>query len=153
MFARAAGSTVQLVGVSTASVEFARSLEFDAVSGWEALPDLPFDAVIDAAADAATPARAIDLVQPGGRVVFIGISPEPSLIDTRTMLLKDVAATGILSASPGLDEAIAGFASGAVDARPLVAATVGLDGVAAVLAGERPQGAGPGPKVHVDPRT
>jgi hypothetical protein len=33
-----------------------------------------------------------------------------------------------------------------------VAATVGLDDVGAVLAGERPEGAGPGPKIHVDPR-
>jgi hypothetical protein len=38
-----------------------------------------------------------------------------------------------------------------VDPRPLVCATVGLDGVGAVLAGERPPGAGPGPKVQVDP--
>ncbi|WP_243061722.1 zinc-binding dehydrogenase [Humibacter sp. RRB41] len=152
MFARAEGSDVHLVGVSQASVDFARTLGFDAWLGRDAVPDLPFDAVIDAATDAATPARAVDLVQPGGRVVLIGISPAPSLVDTRSMLLKDVTAVGILSASPGLDGAIAGFASGAVDARPLVAATVGLDGVAAVLAGERPVGAGKGPKVHVDPR-
>jgi hypothetical protein len=32
-----------------------------------------------------------------------------------------------------------------------VAATVGLDQIGAVLAGERPPGAGPGPKIHVDP--
>ncbi|HWD60950.1 MAG TPA: alcohol dehydrogenase catalytic domain-containing protein [Humibacter sp.] len=152
MFARAEGSDVHLVGVSQASVDFARTLGFDVWLGWDAVPDLPFDAVIDAAADAATPARAVDLVQPGGRVVLIGISPTPSLVDTRSMLLKDVTAVGILSASPGLDAAIAGFASGAVDARPLVAATVGLDGVAAALAGDRPVGAGPGPKMHVDPR-
>jgi threonine dehydrogenase-like Zn-dependent dehydrogenase len=152
MFARAEGSDVHLVGVSQASVDFARTLGFDVWLGWDAVPDLPFDAVIDAAADAATPARAVDLVQPGGRVVLIGISPTPSLVDTRSMLLKDVTAVGILSASPGLDAAIAGFASGAVYARPLVAATVGLDGVAAALAGDRPVGAGPGPKMHVDPR-
>jgi len=152
MFARAAGSDVHLLGVSRSSVDFARSLGFDAWLGWDALPDHPFDAVIDAASDDTTPARAVELVQPGGHVVLIGISAGPSLIDTREALLKDVTATGILSASPGLGAAIDGFASGAVDARQLVAATVGLDGVAAVLAGERPAGAGPGPKIHVDPR-
>ena len=83
--------------------------------------------------------------------MFIGIASTPSTIDTRTLLLKDVTATGILSASPGLDAAIAEFASGTVDARPLVAATVSLDHVEAVLAGQHPPG-GPGPKVHVDPR-
>jgi hypothetical protein len=33
-----------------------------------------------------------------------------------------------------------------------VAATVGLDQIGDVLAGIRPAGAGPGPKIHVDPR-
>jgi hypothetical protein len=33
-----------------------------------------------------------------------------------------------------------------------VAATVGLEQVAGVLAGQRPADAGPGPKIHVDPR-
>jgi hypothetical protein len=39
-----------------------------------------------------------------------------------------------------------------VDPRPLVAATVGLADVGDVLTGWRPPGAGPGPKLHVDPR-
>jgi hypothetical protein len=39
-----------------------------------------------------------------------------------------------------------------VDPRPLVAATIGLAEVAGALAGVRPGGAGPGPKIHVDPR-
>jgi hypothetical protein len=39
-----------------------------------------------------------------------------------------------------------------VDPRPLVAATVGLDEVGEVLAGSRPAGAGPGPKILIDPR-
>jgi len=49
----------------------------------------------------------------------------PSTVDTRTLLLEDVTAVGILSAPPGLG---------------------------ATIAGERPDGGGPGPKVHVDPR-
>jgi hypothetical protein len=57
---------------------------------------------------------------------------------------------GVLSGSPGLDATIAAYASGAVDPRPLVAATVSLEQVSAVLAGERPE-AGPGPKIQVDP--
>jgi hypothetical protein len=83
--------------------------------------------------------------------VCIGIAGTPSTVDTRTLLLEDVTAVGILSASPGLDPTIAAYAAGEVDPRPLVSATVGLEEVAAVLAGGRPDGAGPGPKVHVDP--
>jgi threonine dehydrogenase-like Zn-dependent dehydrogenase len=84
--------------------------------------------------------------------VLIGIAGQPSTVDTRELVLKDVTAIGILSASPGLAGAIEQYASGAVDPRPLVAATVGLDAVEDVLAGRRPPQAGAGPKFHVDPR-
>jgi hypothetical protein len=83
--------------------------------------------------------------------VYIGLG-RPSRIDTRTLTVKDVTAVGVLSASPGLAATVDAYAAGSVDPRPLVAATVGLDGVGPVLAGERPAGAGPGPKIHVDPR-
>jgi threonine dehydrogenase-like Zn-dependent dehydrogenase len=149
MFARATGAEVHLMGRSERSLGFARSLGFDGVWTEETLPELPWDAVLDASNAAQLPARALDLVEPGKRVVYVGIAGSPSLIDTRTLAIKDVTAVGVLSASPGLDGTIAAYASGAVDPRPLVAATVGLDAVAAVLAGERPAEAGPGPKIHV----
>jgi threonine dehydrogenase-like Zn-dependent dehydrogenase len=150
MFLRAAGAEVHLLGVTDSSLAFARELGFPGAWRREELPDLPFDAVVDASTAASAPAVALDLVEPGGRVVCIGIAGTPSAVDTRTLLLKDVTAVGVLSASPGLDATIAAYASGAVDPRPLVAATVGLEQVGAVLAGRRPGGAGP--KVHVDPR-
>ncbi|UOX92510.1 alcohol dehydrogenase catalytic domain-containing protein [Amycolatopsis sp. FBCC-B4732] len=148
MFLRAAGAEVHLMGV--AELDFARGLGFTGVWTRETLPELPFDAVVDATGAAAAPALAVDLVEPAGRVVYIGLSGDPSRVDTRALVFKDVTAVGVLSASPGLAEAIDAYASGAVDPRPLVGATVGLDGVGAVLAGERPGGAGP--KVHIDPR-
>jgi threonine dehydrogenase-like Zn-dependent dehydrogenase len=116
------------------------------------LPDLPWDAVIDASNAPNLPSRALDLVEPAKRVVYVGLAGSPSLIDTRTLALKDVTAVGILSASPGLAGTIDLYASGEVDPRPLVAATVGLDGAGAILAGDRPTTAGDGPKMHVDPR-
>ena len=155
-FAAAEGAEVHLVGTEPRSLAFARSLTYP--NGhphvWTPgdLPDLPFDAVIDCTYGADVPARALDLVEPGGRLVLIGISGSPSTVDTRTLVLKDVTAVGILSASPGLAGAVRSYASGAVDPRPLVAATVGLADVGDVLAGWRPDGAGAGPKVQVDPR-
>lgn len=151
-FARAQGAEVHLLGTVPATLAYACSLGFDGVWTAATLPDLPWDAVVDASNAAALPALALDLVEPGGRVVYIGLAGHPSLVDTRTLALKDVTAVGVLSASPGLAGTIERYASGAVDPRPLVAATVGLDQVAAVLAGSRPVGAGPGPKIHVDPR-
>ena len=152
MFARATGAEVHLMGRSDASMDFARSLGFEHAWTEDTLPDLPFDAVIDASNAAHLPARALDLVEPAGRVIYVGLAGSPSRIDTRRLALKDVTAVGILSASPGLDATIRSYAGGDVDPRPLVAATVGLDQVGAVLAGERPEGAGPGPKIHIDPR-
>ena len=151
LFAAAAGTEVHLLGVTPESLDFARSLGFPA---WPAadLPALRFDAVIDASNGASASARAVDLVEPGGRVVCIGIAGERSVLDSRTLVLKDVTVTGVLSASGGLEGAIERYAAGAVDPRPLVAATVGLAEVADVLAGRRRPEWGPAPKIHVDPR-
>jgi threonine dehydrogenase-like Zn-dependent dehydrogenase len=116
------------------------------------VPSLPWDAVIDASNGPALPALALDLVEPGKRIVYVGLSGTPSLIDTRLLALKDVTAVGILAASQGLAGTIEHYARGDVDPRPLVAATVGLDRAGDVLAGWRPDDAGPGPKLHIDPR-
>ncbi|GAA2479818.1 zinc-dependent alcohol dehydrogenase [Streptomyces longisporus] len=153
MFLRTTGAEVHLMGSTGSSLAFARALGFEHVWSGDSLPDLPYDAVVDASNAAHLPDRALDVVEPSGRVVYIGLAGEPSRIDTRTLALKDVTAVGILSASPGLDATIRAYAAGSVDPRPLVAATVGLDGAGPVLSGERPPGAGPGPKIHVDPRS
>ncbi|WIX99109.1 alcohol dehydrogenase catalytic domain-containing protein [Amycolatopsis mongoliensis] len=145
MFLRAAGAEVHLMGVDDGA--FARGLGFEHVWTRATLPDLPFDAVVDATGAADLPALAVDLVEPAGRVVYIGLSGHPSALDTRALVLKDVTAVGVLSASPGLVDTIAAYAGGDVDPRPLVGATVGLAEAGAVLAGEYP-----GPKVHIDPR-
>lgn len=152
LFARAGGAEVHLMGQTDVSLDFARGLGFEHAVREADLPDLPFEAVVDCSNAARLPAFALDRVEPGGRVVYVGLAGSPSRIDTRALALADVTAVGVLSASPGLDGTIAQYASGAVDPRPLVAATVPLDAVADVLAGWRPDDAGPGPKIHVDPR-
>ncbi|TDN91632.1 alcohol dehydrogenase catalytic domain-containing protein [Microbacterium sp. BK668] len=149
MFAHAAGASVHVVGRSARSLAFARTLGFDGVWTEETLPPRAWDAVIEASNAEQLPARAVQLVEPGKRVVFIGLAGTPSLIDTRELALKDVTAVGVLSASPGLRGTIEAYATGAVDPRPLVADVVSLDALPEILAGRRPAGAGPGPKFHV----
>jgi threonine dehydrogenase-like Zn-dependent dehydrogenase len=151
-FARADGAEVHVAGRDPATLHLALTRGFAGVWPIEELPLLAWDGVIDASNGADIPARAVDLVSPGGRLVFIGLAGTPSRIDTRSLVLKDAVATGILAGSQGLAGAIVQYADGAVDPRPLVAATVSLDQVGAVLAGWRPTDAGPGPKVHVDPQ-
>jgi threonine dehydrogenase-like Zn-dependent dehydrogenase len=149
MFARARGTRVHLLGATEASLKFAASLGFTDVWTRETLPGLPFDAILDASNAPGLPAFAVERVEPGGRVVYIGISGEPSLIDTRRVVLKDITVVGILSGSPILEETIEAYASGAVDPRPLVDATVGLEAAADVLSGAL---RGVAPKIHIDPR-
>lgn len=150
--AAARGADVHLLGHREETLGFARDLGCGHAWTRESLPALRWDAVVDASNAVALPALAADLVEPGRRVVYIGIAGKRSLLDTRTLVFKDVTAVGILSGSPGLAGTIDLYASGAVDPRPLVAATIGLDGVADVLRGQRHPGWSDAPKVHVDPR-
>ena len=152
MIAAAQGAEVHLLGRSSTSMDFARSIGFDNVWTRETLPALPYDAVIDASNAAVLPALAADLVEPGRRVVYVGLAGEPSLLDTRVLALKDVTAVGVLSASGGMAGTVELYASGVVDPRALIAATIGLADIAAVLAGEHRPGWGAAPKIHVDPR-
>ena len=149
MFARAEGAEVHVMGRSARSLDFARRLGFEHAWTEDSLPDLPWDAVIEASNAPDLPARAVELVEPGKRVVYVGLAGSPSLLDTRVLALADVTAVGILSASPGLEGTIRAYAHAQVDPRPLVAATVTLEQLPAVLAGDRPEGSGPGPKFHV----
>ncbi len=155
-FALAEGAEVHVAGPAGSGLGPAAALAagLGAHGTWstDALPELAWDAVIDATNGVDVPRTALELVEPGGRLVLIGLAGGPSLVDTRTLALKDVTAVGILGASAGLDGTIAAYAAGTVDPRPLVAATVGLDRAADVLAGWRPDGSGPGPKLHIDPR-
>ncbi len=149
MFARAAGAEVHLVGRSDASLRFARSLGFHRAWTWDTLPEVPWDAVIEASNSALVPPRACRLVEPGKRVVLIGVAGAPSEIDTRDLVLNDVTAVGILSASPGLAQTVEAYATGVIDPRPLIAGAVTLEDLPSVLAGERPVGASDAPKFHV----
>ena len=152
LFARAEGLDVHLVGPTEDSLVFARSLGIDQAWTPDVVPDVPYDAVVDCTHGSPVPAEALARVQPGGRLVLIGLSGTPSLVDTRDLVLRDVTAVGVLSASPGLNGTIERYADGRVDPRPLVAATLGLSQVAGVLGGGVAAAAGSGPKIHIDPR-
>lgn len=154
-FALAEGAEVHVGGVREGSLVLARALGVQHT--WQ-LDELAtsdadrFDAVIEATSNELMPALAVRLAKPAGRVVFIGLSSAPSFVDTREIALKDIMAIGILSASPGLAGAIEHFADGSVVPDAIVSEVVSLEEVVERLAGGRGMNAGPGPKVHVDPR-
>lgn len=150
-FAHAAGAEVHLLALDEQRKELAGKFNADRYWTTAAPPSSRYDAVIDCTDDPRVPAAAITLVEPAGRLVYIGVSAEPSLIDSRDLVLHDVTVVGILGASAGLAPAIAQYADGKVDPRPLVNVTVSLDRAPAALAGEL--SADPGTKIHIDPRT
>ncbi len=152
LFALSDGAQVHLVGRPGSDVAFGSRIGLSGVWTRDTLPDLAWDAVIDASNDPDLPAFALDVVEPGGRLVYIGLAGRPSLLDTRTLVLKDVVATGVLAASQGLAGAVAHYARPApVEPRSLVRATIGLSDVATALAGDVPRRGADGPKVQVDP--
>ena len=111
---------------------------------------MPIHAVIDATDDPDVPAAAVRLVEPGGRVVCIGLAGSPSRIDTRDLTFRRHHRGRDPGRFPGLAPAIEHYADGRVDPTPLVGLTVGLDDAVGVLDGSiRGES---GPKVQVDPR-
>jgi threonine dehydrogenase-like Zn-dependent dehydrogenase len=151
LIAQSRGIEVHLIGIEDRSLEFARQFGFAGVHHINSIPQLPVHGIIDATYNNAVPALALDLLEPGRTVVFIGIAGTPSMIDSRVLVLKDLKAIGILSASPGVAGAIALLSSGAIDPRALVASVVSLEESAEVLAGKRPGAVGDGPKIHIKP--
>jgi 2-desacetyl-2-hydroxyethyl bacteriochlorophyllide A dehydrogenase len=149
-FATAGGAEVHILALDRSREALAAS--FGAVAYWTAddPPHGTYDAVIDCTDDRRIPATALTLAEPAGRLVFIGISGVPSLIDSRSLVLGDLTAVGILGASAGLAPAIEYYADGRVDPSGIVDVTVGLDQAAEALAGQISTGTGT--KIHIDPR-
>jgi 2-desacetyl-2-hydroxyethyl bacteriochlorophyllide A dehydrogenase len=154
-FALAVGAEVHVAGARATALELARSLGVQHTCQLGELAhghDNEFDAVIDASSVDHMPALSVRLAKSAGRVVFIGLSSTPSMIDSRDVVLKDITVVGILSASPGLAGAVQNFSSGAVVPDSIVGEVVSLEEVPARLEGGRGADAGLGPKIHVDPR-
>jgi 2-desacetyl-2-hydroxyethyl bacteriochlorophyllide A dehydrogenase len=149
-FASAAGAEVDALAVDASRRELAAA--FGASGYWTAGDPPPgtYDAVIDCTGDHRVPAAALALVESAGRVVYIGVSPRPSPIDSRDLVLNDLTVVGILGASAGLATAIEHYADGRVRPGALAAVVVGLDRAAEALAGRIDPA--PGVKIHIDPR-
>jgi threonine dehydrogenase-like Zn-dependent dehydrogenase len=107
-FLLANGVDVHLAGKRAGSLQLARELGVSTTYDLDdiAMSEERFDAVIDATSSDTSPAIAAGLVDPAGRIVLIGLSGTPSLMDTRDLVLADITTVGILSASPGLAGAI-----------------------------------------------
>ena len=162
-FAVAAGVEVDVVGRSAGSLELARQLGAARVFGADeggglslvagaSAPSVRYRGAIAASPVAAAPRYCLNRLQPGGHLVMVGISGDPSLLEARDLITRDLTISALLSGSPTFARAIDRLASGAVDAEPLIGAVIELDDLAAVLGGANPpEGTrrGSGPKIQV----
>lgn len=151
LIAQSRGVEVHLVGIDEKSLAFARTFNFAGVHHLHSIPQLVFHSIIDATFNNEIPALALEMVEPGRNVVLIGIAGVPSLIDSRTLILRDIKLTGILSASPGLKGAIELLGNKTIDPLPLIAGVVTLEETSDVLNGNRSGVKGDGPKIHIKP--
>jgi 2-desacetyl-2-hydroxyethyl bacteriochlorophyllide A dehydrogenase len=149
-FASAAGADVDVLAADPNRWELAATFGADRYWTADDPPPGTYDAVIDCTGDHRVPASALALVEPAGRVVYIGVSPRPSQIDSRDIVLNDLTVVGILGASAGLATAIAHYADGRVVPGALAEVVVGLDQAVAALSGRIDPA--PGVKIHIDPR-
>jgi 2-desacetyl-2-hydroxyethyl bacteriochlorophyllide A dehydrogenase len=149
-FATAAGAEVDVLAADPNRRGLAAT--FGASRYWTSddPPTGVYHAVIDCTGDHRVPASALELVEPAGRVVYIGVSPRPSQIDSRQIVLNDLTVVGILGASAGLATAIAHYADGRVAPGDLARVVVGLDRAVDALSGRIDPA--PGVKIHIDPR-
>jgi 2-desacetyl-2-hydroxyethyl bacteriochlorophyllide A dehydrogenase len=149
-FASAAGADVDMLAADPSRRELAATFGTDRYWTTEDPPPGTYDAVIDCTGDHRVPAAALTLVEPAGRVVYIGVAPAPSPVDSRDIVLNDLTVVGILGASAGLASAIEQYADGRVRPGAVAEVVVGLDRAADALAGRIDPA--PGVKVHIDPR-
>ena len=149
-FASAAGADVDVLAADQNRRELAATFGADRYWTADDPPRGTYDAVVDGTGDHRVPASALALVEPAGRVVYIGVSPRPSRIDSRDIVLNDLTVVGILGASAGLATAIAHYANGRVRPGALAEVVVGLDRAVDALSGRIDPA--PGVKIHIDPR-
>ncbi len=151
-FCLAMGADVHMVGLDPKTIKLA--LEIGATSaGTEVVKiDGGYHSVVDATFDSTIPAKLIDIVEPGGRVVLIGVDNHAAPIDSRKLVFRDITVVGILSGSPGFKESIRYIAEGKIDPKKILGGTVGLDQAGDIFLSKRPAHLGVGPKVLVNPR-
>ncbi len=119
MFARARGAEVHLLGLPRRTWSFAR--RWASADAWTA--GHPAGAALGRASStpptgAGLPALALDLVEPGGRVVYIGLAERPAWSTPGSSRSRTSPRSASSAARPAWPATIAAYASGAVDPAP-----------------------------------
>jgi threonine dehydrogenase-like Zn-dependent dehydrogenase len=145
-FAAAAGARVHAVGRGQSGVELARQLGAQMVTVDR--PTGAFAGAIAVSPVAEVPQLCVDHLEPGGRLALVGLSGDPSPIETRDLVVNDIVTIGLLSGSTVFAETIAALQTAPFDPSILVGAELPLERAAEALRPRPPTHKG-GPKTHI----
>jgi threonine dehydrogenase-like Zn-dependent dehydrogenase len=145
------GADVHMVGMDPKTIALALEIGVTSAGTEVKKIDGGYHSVADATFDATVPAKLVDIVEPGGRIVLIGVDNHAAPIDSRKLVFRDITVVGILSGSPGFKESIRFIAEGKIDPKKILGGTVGMSEAGNVFLGNRPASLGVGPKILVNP--
>jgi threonine dehydrogenase-like Zn-dependent dehydrogenase len=145
-FAASAGAIVDAVGRGRTGLDLAR--QFGARQVTAEAPDGLFSAAVAVSPLADVPARCLSHLEPGGRLVLVGLSGDPSPLESSDLVVNDITVTGLLSGSNVFAETIATLQAADFDPSVLVGDEIPLERTAEAL-GPRPADRQRAPKTHI----
>jgi threonine dehydrogenase-like Zn-dependent dehydrogenase len=145
-FAASAGAVVEAVGRGRAGLDLAR--QFGARQATAEAPEGLFAAAVAVSPLADVPARCLSHLEPGGRLILVGLSGDPSPLDSGDLVANDVTVIGLLSGSSVFAETIATIQAADFDPALLVGDEIPLERTAEALS-PRPADRQRAPKTHI----
>jgi threonine dehydrogenase-like Zn-dependent dehydrogenase len=145
-FAASAGAVVHAVGRSRTGLDLARQLGAEEVTA--ELPEGLFAAAVAVSPMAEVPARCVSYLEPGGRLALVGLSGDPSPLESSDLVVNDITVVGLLSGSNVFAETIATLQAADFDPAVLVGEEIPLERTAEALV-PRPTSRQGAPKTHI----
>jgi threonine dehydrogenase-like Zn-dependent dehydrogenase len=103
-FAASAGAIVHAIGRGSTGLDLA--LQLGARHATSNVPDGLFAAAVAVSPVADVPARCLSYLEPGGRLVLVGLSGDPSPLESSDLVVNDITVVGLLSGSNVFAETI-----------------------------------------------
>jgi threonine dehydrogenase-like Zn-dependent dehydrogenase len=145
-FATAAGAVVDAVGRGRTGLDLAR--QFGAREVTAEAPDGRYAAAVAVSPLADVPARCLNHLEPGGRLVLVGLSGDPSPLESSDLVVNDISVVGLLSGSTVFAETITALQGADFDPAVLVGDEIALERTAEAL-GPRSTDRRQAPKTHI----